>query len=251
MAQDLRETIVGAIRMASDLERIGDLAKNIAKRVGAVGQSVDAAQTFRIGIEHLAELVLTQVKKVLDAYRRARRRKAREVCAPRTRRSTSNTPSLFRELLTYMMEDPRNITMPARICCSAPRTSSASATTPPTSPKTPIISITGEQLPANRPKLDETAHYGAGRIGQGTMIAAADHDRGGRGAADVLLRYNLEAEGYEVEVVARGDEAEMRLREHMPDLLVLDWMLPGRFRHRALPAAADARRDRSGCRSSC
>jgi two-component system phosphate regulon response regulator PhoB len=43
----------------------------------------------------------------------------------------------------------------------------------------------------------------------------------------VLLRYNLEAEGYRVETVARGDEAEIRLRENVPDLLVLDWMLPG------------------------
>lgn len=42
----------------------------------------------------------------------------------------------------------------------------------------------------------------------------------------VLLRYNLEAEGYQVEVVTRGDEAEIRLRETVPDLLVLDWMLP-------------------------
>lgn len=42
----------------------------------------------------------------------------------------------------------------------------------------------------------------------------------------VLLRYNLEAEGYEVEVVMRGDEAELRLQETAPDLLVLDWMVP-------------------------
>ena len=42
----------------------------------------------------------------------------------------------------------------------------------------------------------------------------------------VLLKYNLEAEGYEVETVTRGDEAEMRLQENVPDLLVLDWMLP-------------------------
>ena len=45
-------------------------------------------------------------------------------------------------------------------------------------------------------------------------------------ALGVLLRYNLEAEGYQVEVVSRGDEAEIRLRETVPDLLVLDWMLP-------------------------
>jgi two-component system phosphate regulon response regulator PhoB len=41
-----------------------------------------------------------------------------------------------------------------------------------------------------------------------------------------LLRYNLESEGYHVEIVPRGDEAEIRLRENVPDLLVLDWMLP-------------------------
>jgi two-component system phosphate regulon response regulator PhoB len=43
----------------------------------------------------------------------------------------------------------------------------------------------------------------------------------------LLLRYNLEAEGYEVETAARGDEAETRLKELQPDLVVLDWMLPG------------------------
>lgn len=42
----------------------------------------------------------------------------------------------------------------------------------------------------------------------------------------VLLRYNLEAEGYQVEVITRGDEAEVRLQENVPDLLVLDWMVP-------------------------
>ena len=43
----------------------------------------------------------------------------------------------------------------------------------------------------------------------------------------LLLRYNLEAEGYEVDSVARGDEAETRLQEKITDLVVLDWMLPG------------------------
>src|SRR5713101_8670573 len=43
----------------------------------------------------------------------------------------------------------------------------------------------------------------------------------------LLLRYNLEAEGYQVDIAARGDEAEIRLKESPPDLVVLDWMLPG------------------------
>ncbi|ACL62160.1 phosphate regulon transcriptional regulator PhoB [Methylobacterium nodulans] len=43
----------------------------------------------------------------------------------------------------------------------------------------------------------------------------------------LLLRYNLEAEGFEVDAVARGDEADIRLREQIPDLVLLDWMVPG------------------------
>lgn len=46
-------------------------------------------------------------------------------------------------------------------------------------------------------------------------------------ALSVLLRYNLEAEGYQVDTILRGDEAEIVLREKVPDLLILDWMLPG------------------------
>src|ERR1700747_721796 len=46
-------------------------------------------------------------------------------------------------------------------------------------------------------------------------------------ALTTLLRYNLEAEGYEVETVTRGDDADTRLKERLPDLIVLDWMLPG------------------------
>src|SRR5215468_7764047 len=46
-------------------------------------------------------------------------------------------------------------------------------------------------------------------------------------ALALLLRYNLEAEGYGVETVPRGDEADLLLKEHSPDLVILDWMLPG------------------------
>src|SRR3977135_4304781 len=46
-------------------------------------------------------------------------------------------------------------------------------------------------------------------------------------AQTTLLRYNLDAEGYDVETVGRGDDADTRLKERGPDLIVLDWMLPG------------------------
>ena len=46
-------------------------------------------------------------------------------------------------------------------------------------------------------------------------------------ALSILLRYNLESEGYTVDAIMRGDEADIRLKEEVPDLLILDWMLPG------------------------
>ena len=56
-----------------------------------------------------------------------------------------------------------------------------------------------------------------------TRIAVVEDEE----ALGVLLRYNLEAEGYLVDVIVRGDEADIRLKEEVPDLLILDWMLPG------------------------
>ncbi|HET9903817.1 MAG TPA: phosphate signaling complex protein PhoU [Xanthobacteraceae bacterium] len=107
MAVDLRD-IVGALRVSHDLERIGDFAKNIAKRVVALGSEVRIPTVMR-GVEHMAELVLAALKKVLDAYMRRDLDQALEVWKGDEEIDAVNN-SLFRELLTYMMEDPRNIT---------------------------------------------------------------------------------------------------------------------------------------------
>ena len=106
MAQDLRE-IVAAIRIASDLERVGDLAKNIAKRVIAL-QDQPQPKSLMHGVEHLAELSLEQLKDVLDAYGSRDVEQALAVWR-RDEEIDALYTSLFRELLTYMMEDPRNI----------------------------------------------------------------------------------------------------------------------------------------------
>jgi len=108
MAQDLRETIA-AIRIANDLERVGDLGKNIAKRAVVI-QKENFSNKVRVGVEHLAELAVRQVKRVLDAYAARDVAEAVEVCRQDEEIDAVYT-SLFRELLTYMMEDPRNITM--------------------------------------------------------------------------------------------------------------------------------------------
>ena len=98
MAVDLRE-VVGALRVANDLERIGDLAKNIAKRVIALNGEFPPPKLIR-GVEHMTDLVLEQLKEVLDAYARrdltrrwrsggATRKSTR--CAPRCSANCSPT----------------------------------------------------------------------------------------------------------------------------------------------------------------
>jgi phosphate transport system protein len=107
MAADLRE-IMGSIRIAADLERVGDLGKNTAKRVIAV-QSTGVPRKLARGLEHLSELALVQLKEVLDVYTTRAADKAKSI-RERDEEIDAMYTSLFRELLTYMMEDPRNIT---------------------------------------------------------------------------------------------------------------------------------------------
>ena len=108
MAVDLRE-IVGAMRVCNDLERIGDHAKHIGKRVVVLGADFHAQKLIR-GVEHMAELVAALLKQVLDAYA------SRDLTAALAvwngdEEVDALCTALFRELLTYMMEDPRNITL--------------------------------------------------------------------------------------------------------------------------------------------
>ncbi|MEO1065952.1 MAG: phosphate signaling complex protein PhoU [Pseudomonadota bacterium] len=107
MAQDLR-VIISAIRISNDLERVGDLAKNIGRRVIAVNGQFQNTRLLH-GIERMADLSLAQLKNVLDALAVRDVDLAHAVWSRDTEIDELYT-SLFRELLTYMMEDPRNIT---------------------------------------------------------------------------------------------------------------------------------------------
>ncbi|MDP2412030.1 MAG: phosphate signaling complex protein PhoU [Pseudolabrys sp.] len=108
MAVDLRD-LIGALRISNDLERIGDLAKNIGKRVVALKAETPRSQLMR-GVQNMGEVALTQLRDVLDAY--ANRDVAKAVAVwKRDEKLDAATNSLLREMLSYMMEDPRNITL--------------------------------------------------------------------------------------------------------------------------------------------
>ena len=107
LANDLRH-IMTVLKIAGDLERIGDLAKNIAKRALAVA-SETYPKPLMTGMRHMTEMVQAQLKDVLDALATLDAEKAMKVWLS-DEQVDAMYNSLFRELLTYMMEDPRLIT---------------------------------------------------------------------------------------------------------------------------------------------
>ncbi|MGD0024772.1 MAG: phosphate signaling complex protein PhoU [Xanthobacteraceae bacterium] len=108
MAIDLR-ALVAMLRIANDLERIGDLAKNIGKRVIAVSGE-QSQRTLMRGLRHMATLVVSQLAAVLDSFVDRNPRNALRVWQG-DKEVDALYLSLFRELLTYTMEDPGTISM--------------------------------------------------------------------------------------------------------------------------------------------
>ncbi|MBL8690258.1 MAG: phosphate signaling complex protein PhoU [Rhodospirillaceae bacterium] len=106
MASDLR-TILSALKIAADLERTGDYAANVGKRVQALIQFPPVPSVN--GVVRLGQLARLVVKDVLDAFASSDTARAIQVWQ-RDEELDAMYTSLFRELLTYMMEDPRNIT---------------------------------------------------------------------------------------------------------------------------------------------
>ena len=149
MAGDLRN-VFAALRIAADIERIGDYAANVAKR--AIPLSMLAPVAPANGLATLAALAVDEVREVLRAYRNRDAEHARQVWESDARLDEAWT-GYFRQLLTYMMEDPRNITPCTHLLFMAKNierigdhaTNIAEIIT---------YEITGEQMTDQRPKLD-------------------------------------------------------------------------------------------------
>jgi len=153
LATDLRETLA-ALKISADLERIGDLAKNVAKRALVI--SKDATdQHLSQGLARMGRLSLNQLKNVLDAFSR---RDANAAIAVRNGDNEIDEiyNSLFRELLTYMMEDPRKISASTHLLFIAKNFERIGdhATN---IAETVIYVVTGTKIGGPRPKSDTTS----------------------------------------------------------------------------------------------
>ncbi|MBN9041892.1 MAG: phosphate transport system regulatory protein PhoU [Rhizobiales bacterium 62-47] len=152
MAVDLRQ-IVGAMRVATDLERIGDLSRNIAKRVNALDTDFNPLKLIR-GLQHMSDLVQGQLKSVLDAYAAHDVPSAMAVWKGDEEVDAICT-SLFRELLTYMLEDPRNISFCIHLmfCAKNIERIGDHATN---IAETVVYMVEGQPILDKRPKSDQT-----------------------------------------------------------------------------------------------
>jgi len=150
MANDLRRA-VGAMKIANNLERAGDLAKNIAKRTLILAESEPAGPVTR-SIERMGRLVAGRLKEVLDAYIASDVDRAISVWT-RDTEVDEHYESLFRELLTYMMGDPRTITPGAHLLFVAKNLERIGdhATN---IAEIVHYEITGREIISERPKLD-------------------------------------------------------------------------------------------------
>lgn len=153
MANDLRH-IMTVLKVAGDLERIGDLSKNIAKRALAVATESHPRPLMN-GLGHMTELAHRQLKDALDAFAARDDAKAMAVW-----RGDANLDALynsvFRELLTYMMEDPRNIGLCTHLLFGAKNIERIGDHTTNIAENIHYL-VTGTVLKDDRPKNDDSS----------------------------------------------------------------------------------------------
>jgi len=152
MAVDLRETLA-AIKIASELERIGDLAKNIAKRALVLNREPPIRLTQSLA--RMGKVTLAQLKRVLDAFSDKDSAGAEQVWRQDDEIDEIYN-SLFRELLTYMMEDPRTISLCTHLLFVA-KNIERSGDHATNIAETVYHMVTGRHLESERPKADVTS----------------------------------------------------------------------------------------------
>ena len=116
-ASDLR-LVLGIIKIVTDLERMGDEAKKIAKGTRRIHDAGQIPVQHSVGIHHLAEAVLNLVRQALDAFARLDATQA-QVVIRADNEVDAEFKSILRQLITHMMEDPRTITVAIEIIAIA------------------------------------------------------------------------------------------------------------------------------------
>ena len=151
MAGDLR-AVVGALRIAIDLERIGDIAVNIAKRAESLSDE-RWPKGMTIRLRQMVKLVIEQLRRVLDSYTRGDGAQALDVWQKDQKVDALNV-ALFRQLLTYMLEDARNISFSTHLIFCAKNIERVGDHATNIAESVYYI-VHGSVIPGERPKADQ------------------------------------------------------------------------------------------------
>ncbi|KAF4516706.1 hypothetical protein B566_EDAN003456 [Ephemera danica] len=204
-ASDLR-LVFGVTKIVTDLERAGDEAKKIAKGVRRIYETGQMPSQYGIGVRRIAEAALAMLRQALDAFSRLDVELAVKVIQADADVDTE-FKSIMRQLITHMMEDPRTITTSMDIIW---------------------IARAIERIGDHAKNVAEHVVTRHSAFGQGaadvtpTILVVEDEP-----AIQELVAINLRHAGFLVNCSRSAEEAESALRAALPDLVLLDWMLPG------------------------
>ena len=220
VAADLR-VLIAAMKIASTLERIGDLAKNIAKR--AIPLSSAKPVKLTTSIVRMGRQTLTQLSDVLNAHA------SRDVdLAVQIWNQDYEIDELynaiFREVVTYMVEDSRLIGVGAQLMFIAKNLERIGDHTTHDLGDGLLHRHRQAASGTTGPRASRTGSTSARNSGSrhGSRILVVEDEE----PISQLLAYNLQKEGFAVATAADGEEALLAVEENRPDLVLLDWMLP-------------------------
>jgi two-component system phosphate regulon response regulator PhoB len=220
-AGDLR-LVLSIMRIAGALERSGDYAKNLAKRT-LVLLEMPLVGNAGGAIRRMAKAVVAMLTEALDAYVARDAARAAEV-RRRDEEVDQLYNALFREFLTYMMEDPRNITACMHLHFIAKNIERVGDHATAIAEQV-IYLVSGEMPGAARPKVDALARPRGGRSdgrgGQADGPSGRGRTRAARGAVLQPGRRGLSGGAAD-----NGEDALMLVEEEGPDIIILDWMMP-------------------------
>jgi CheY-like chemotaxis protein len=239
-ARDLR-LLIAVSKTIANLERVGDEAARIARTVQRL-INTGVSSRLRLPVSDLSFEAEPGHRAAAQGARRLRPagHHARAEVLKQDDQIDQEFDGLLRKLITYMMEDPRTISASASTWCSWPRPSSAWATTPRTWPRPSSTSSRAPTCATTRSdgssrECDHEQH--PGRRGRAGDRRADRHQPAPRRARGDAGRH--------------AEQAQHAIDAVLPDLVLLDWMLPGESGLAAGAALARRRRARASCRSSC
>ena len=212
MAIDLRLTI-STLKISSDLERIGDLAKSVAKKIKPLPH--DLPEELIASLRRLGDLVQRQLKDILDAYLKKSKELAIKIWKT-DEKVDDLTHTAMNEVADFLGKDKKNLDLATHLLFVTKNIERAGDHITNIA-ESLFYLIEGEHIEGARPK---------GKDFDLKFMSANIYIIEDEEPIITLIKYNLEKEGYKVSYSDNGNDGIKEIKKKLPDLILLDWMLP-------------------------